>query len=145
MISYCPKCGKPVADDSAFCPSCGAPLQAAQPVQPTPQPQPAPQYNNRFMNQPQENQGPKPDNHKALAIVVTVFSALMCAVLPLILGILGIVSANKVDTLWNSGRYNEANEEANKAKKMGVIGIVFVVIGIIANIIYLIAYFGGEF
>ena len=40
MISYGPKCGKPVADDSAFCPSCGAPLKAAQPAQPATPAQP---------------------------------------------------------------------------------------------------------
>lgn len=55
----------------------------------------------------------KPNNNMALAIITTV---LFC--LPL--GIVGIVKANKVNTLYNGGQY----EAAKEAKKYSIIGIV---------------------
>ena len=137
MISYCPKCGKPVSEGNAFCPNCGAPLQAAQPVQPTPQPQPAPQYNNRFMNQPQENQGPKPDNHLVLSII----TAIMCC-MPL--GIWAIVLASKVDGLWNSGQYAQARENADKAKRVSIIGMVLGGLYVVIVLIYYMVILGAS-
>lgn len=59
----------------------------------------------------------KPNNNMALAIITTV---LFC--LPL--GIVGIVKANKVNTLYNGGQYEAAKEAAKEAKKYSIIGIV---------------------
>lgn len=126
MISYCPKCGKPVADDSAFCPSCGAPLKATQPAQPA---QPAqPNY-----SRPQEENRRKPDNNLVLAVITTVLCCMP-------LGVWGIILASKVDNLWNSGNYAEAIENADKAKRVSIIGMV---VGGIVSVIYIIAAVGG--
>ena len=130
MISYCPKCGKPIADESAaFCPSCGASLRAAQPAQPAQPSQPT----NRFVNNAPQAPGPKPDNHLVLAIVTT----LLCC-MPL--GVWAIVLASKVDSLWATGHYAEAQENADKAKKVSIIGLI---VGGIFSIIYVILTVAG--
>lgn len=75
---------------------------AAAAVPPTPpphetaQPKPAPQ--------PQ-----KPGNFLVLAILSTIFCCLP-------FGVVGIVYASKVDSLWYAGKYDEAKEAAKKAK-----------------------------
>lgn len=51
----------------------------------------------------------KPDNFLVWAIVSTVICCLP-------LGIVAIVYANKVDTLWYAERYEEAEEALRKAK-----------------------------
>ena len=51
----------------------------------------------------------KPDNFLVWAILSTV----MCCV-PL--GIVAVIFSNKVDTLWYSGNYEEAEEALRKAK-----------------------------
>ena len=70
----------------------------------------------------------KPNNNMALAIITTV---LFC--LPL--GIVGIVKANKVNTLYNEGQYEAAKEAAKEAKKYSIIGIVCAAIILIYVII----------
>ena len=122
MISYCPKCGKPVADDATFCPECGAPLKASQPAQPA-----QPGY-----SKPKEDVGQKPDNNLILAIITTVVCCMP-------LGVWAIVLASKVDNLWNSGQYAQARENADKAKKISIIGIVA---GGVFSVVYLILTFG---
>lgn len=51
----------------------------------------------------------KPNNYLVWAILTTV-----CCCLPA--GIVAIVFANKVDSLWFAGKYEEAEDAANKAK-----------------------------
>jgi hypothetical protein len=64
----------------------------------------------------------KPDNNLVWAILTT----LLCC-LPL--GIVSIISATKVDNLWNTGNYDEAIKEAKKAKNWAIYaaisGVVF--------------------
>ena len=74
----------------------------------------------------------KPDNHMALAIFTTI-----CCCLPL--GIVAIVKANSVETLYLTKQYNAAMMAANEAKKWSFIGIIS---SIIIWAIYLLA-FGG--
>ena len=74
----------------------------------------------------------KPDNNMALAIFTTV-----CCCLPL--GIVAIVKANSVETLYLTKQYNAAMMAANEAKKWSFIGIIS---SIIIWAIYLLA-FGG--
>lgn len=65
----------------------------------------------------------KPNNYLILAIFTTV-----CCCLPL--GIVGIVYATKVDTLYNTGQYEAAYRAADDAKKWSLIGLVVGAIGV---------------
>lgn len=80
---------------------------------------------------------PKPDNNLVWAILTTV----MCC-WPL--GLYAIICANKVDSLYHAGNYQEAVQQAANAKKWSIIGaaaggiflfiyIIFLVIGAIAG------------
>lgn len=71
---------------------------------------------------------PKPDNNLVLAIVCTV-----CCCLPL--GIVGIVKASKVNSLYLAKQYEAAELAAEEAKKWSIIGIC---VGLVINIIYMI-------
>ena len=99
---------------------------------PTPyNPQPAPQP---YKPKPQPfadaggNQPPKPDNNLVWGILTTIFCCLP-------LGIMAIISANKVDALYAAGKYSEANESAALAKKYSVWALIA---GIIIVVLYLI-------
>ncbi len=72
----------------------------------------------------------KPDNNLVWGIVTT----LLCC-LPL--GIVSIIHATKVNDLYASGKYNEAQNEAKKAKQWAIYGLVA---GIIGWIIYFVLY-----
>ncbi|MBQ8158112.1 MAG: CD225/dispanin family protein [Prevotella sp.] len=74
----------------------------------------------------------KPDNNMALAIFTTI-----CCCLPL--GIVAIVKANSVNTLYLMKQYDAANQAAQEAKKWSIIGIVLSVVG---SLIYFL-FFGG--
>lgn len=83
-----------------------------------------------YGNVPPQNPGyntpmQKPDNYLVWAILCTV----LCCI-PL--GIVAIVYAARVDSLWSEGRYEEAVNSSNKAKKFTIIGaIISVVLGIL--------------
>lgn len=70
----------------------------------------------------------KPDNNMALAIFTTI-----CCCLPL--GIVAIIKANSVDSLFAMKQYEAAQMAANEAKKWSTIGIVC---GLIGGILYII-------
>ena len=74
----------------------------------------------------------KPNNNMALAIFTTI-----CCCLPL--GIVAIIKANSVDSLYAMKQYAAANMAANEAKKWSIIGIVG---SLVVWIIYLL-FFGG--
>lgn len=76
----------------------------------------------------------KPDNHLALAIITTI-----CCCLPF--GIVGIVKASKVNSLYLSKQYAAAQQAADEAKKWSIIGIV---IGLIWEVI-VFAMYGAAF
>lgn len=78
----------------------------------------------------------KPDNNLIWAIL----STLLCC-LPF--GIVSIISATKVDNLWNSGQQSEALKEAKKAKDWAIYAAIAAVV---VWAIYLLAIVGsGEF
>jgi uncharacterized membrane protein len=77
-----------------------------------------------------ENQPQKPQNHLALAII----STLLCC-LPL--GIVSIVYASKVDGLYASGKYDEAQVASDNAKKWWIISAVAGVIVIILYFVFI--------
>ncbi len=72
-----------------------------------------------------ENQK-KPDNYLVWAILCTVLCCLP-------LGIVSIVYSAKVDGLYRSGEYEEAQEAADKAKKYAMYGAIS---GVIVGVIY---------
>ena len=74
----------------------------------------------------------KPDNHMALAIFTTI-----CCCLPL--GIVAIVKANSVNSLYMMKQYQAAVMASNEAKKWSMIGIV---ISFVVWLIYIVC-FGG--
>lgn len=74
----------------------------------------------------------KPNNNMALAIFTTI-----CCCLPL--GIVAIIKANNVDSLYAMKQYDAAIMAANESKKWSYIGIF---ISIIVWIIYIV-FLGG--
>lgn len=119
MISYCPKCGKPIADEVAFCPNCGASLNENQPLKEKP------------AQTPQE---PMPKDY----LIWSILSILFCF-WPL--GVYAIILSNDVKSLWNSGRYQEAKDKSDSAKKMNIICLIIGCAKWLFVIIFLIIYF----
>lgn len=72
---------------------------------------------------------PKPDNNLLWGILSTIFCCLP-------LGIVSIISATKVDNLWNSGQHEAALAESKKAKNWAIYAAIA---GAIAVIIYVMA------
>ena len=64
-----------------------------------------------------ENQPIKPDNNLVWAILSTVLCCLP-------FGIVAILSATKVDSLWAEGKYDESRAAAQNAKKWSIISAV---------------------
>jgi len=91
-----------------------------------------------------ENRPQRPSNYLALAIISTI----MCC-LPS--GIVSIVYSSKVNTLYEAGRYEEAERASKNAKTWGIVSIVVAAVGILLYLlIFGIAIFGamassGEF
>ncbi len=77
---------------------------------------------------------PRPGNNLVLAIISTIFC------LPL--GVVSVIAANKVDSLWLSGQYNEAAEASKKAKNWAISALV--ITGVI-YILYVIILAGNEY
>lgn len=57
--------------------------------------------------------GPPPDNYLVWAILTTIFCCLP-------LGVVSIVKSSKVQGLWFSGQYAEAQRAAEEAKKFAI-------------------------
>jgi len=89
---------------------------------------------NQEQIQGQQSQNPvmKPNNYMVLAIFTTV-----CCCLPL--GIVAILKANSVDSLYTMKQYDAAIQASNEAKKWSLIGIIS---SVIIWFIYII-FFGG--
>ncbi|MGR7814056.1 CD225/dispanin family protein [Lacinutrix undariae] len=84
-----------------------------------------------------ENRPQRPSNYLALAIISTV----MCC-LPS--GIVSIVYSSKVNTLYEDGRYEEAERASKNAKTWGIVSIVVAAVGILLYLlIFGIAMFGA--
>lgn len=81
----------------------------------------------------------KPDSNLVWAILCTV----LCCI-PL--GIVSIVYACKVDSLWSIGAYQEAYDAANKAKKWAIWGaVLYILIGIFYVLIFIVAAVGSNY
>ena len=71
------------------------------------------------------------ETNKTLGIIAIVVGAVTCGCLTLIFGILGVVFANKAQTLWNAGDVTGANSAASSARVFSIIGFVLAVIWIV--------------
>lgn len=95
---------------------------------------------NQSCNQQSPNNNQMPDNHLVWAILTTILCCLP-------LGIVAIVKASKVETLWFNGHYTEAQKNADDAKKysrIGIgIGVAYWVVCILAYIIIFAMAYNG--
>ena len=94
-------------------------------------------YQNNYNQQEAANNVPmkKPDSYLVWAILCTC----LCCV-PL--GIVSIVYASKVDSLWTIGAYREAQEASEKAKKWAMWGAIGSFIYAFVIIVLYLIFFG---
>ncbi len=85
----------------------------------------------QFGNNGNSPMPPAPNNHLVMAILTTLFCCLP-------LGIVAIIKANKVNSLYMSGQYEAAVVASNEAKKWSLIAVAS---GIVVGIVYTIVYF----
>lgn len=71
---------------------------------------------------------PKPDSHLALAIITTILCCLP-------LGVVAILKASKVDTLYVAKQYEAAKQASDDAKKWSLIGMG---VSAVVTIIYIL-------
>ncbi len=122
-MSFCRNCGNQVSDGTKFCPKCGQSVDGAPQQQVNQQP-----YVQAYQ-QPQQRPI-KPSSNMVWAILTTILCCLPT-------GVYAIIRASKVDGLYASGEYEEAESAANDAKKWSIIGVVLAVIGWIVYIVFL--------
>lgn len=128
-METCKYCGNQVNDGTKFCPKCGQPINGEPQQQVFQQPQQQ-VYQQPAQAYQQQQQPIKPDTHMLLAILTTILCCLPT-------GIYAIILANKVDKLYYSGQYDEAEDASNGAKKWSYISIALgIVWGIICGIYY---------
>lgn len=78
----------------------------------------------------------KPDSNLVWAILCTVLCCMP-------FGVVSIVCATRVDSLWACGQYQEAINEAEKAKKWAIWGAVSsIIIDVLALVVYFVLLFG---
>lgn len=82
---------------------------------------------------PQAPQGPPPSNNLVWAILTTIFCCLP-------FGIVSIVQAAKVNSLWAQGQTAAAKEAADSAKKWAIIAAV---VGVVLTVLYIILMVAG--
>lgn len=129
-MKVCNQCHAINPDEAQFCSKCGAPLETKQQsnqqygYNPQQQYQPQSQYQQSY--QPQQPNMPKPDNNMVWAILTT----LLCC-LPL--GIVSIVNASKVNSLYYNGNYNGAVDAANNAKNFAIYSAICGIVGFVIS------------
>lgn len=80
----------------------------------------------------------KPEDHKTLAIVSLVLSILCCSPIAIVLAIISLVKANKVNELFAMGNQFGALEASKNAKLFGWIAVGFIVLSFVLNGIFAI-------
>ena len=84
-----------------------------------------------------ENKPQRPNSYLALAIISTILCCLPT-------GIVSIIYATKVNSLYEDGNYNEATKASKNAKTWGIVSIGIAAIGwILYILIFGIAMFGA--
>lgn len=74
---------------------------------------------------------PKPDGWLGWNIACVIVGFTMCGVIPGIFGILGIIAANESESLWNSGRYAEAESRAASARRWAKVSGIVILLGLV--------------
>jgi uncharacterized membrane protein YvbJ len=118
----CSKCGANNLEGQTFCGSCGSPLgnTASTFVEP--------QDHYQKEEKPYTTPGSpsnggmvRPKSYQTESIIVTVVSILCCGSLPsLIIGIIAILKASRVDADFNAGNVHEAIQNSESAKKLTI-------------------------
>ncbi len=93
--------------------------ELVQVINTPPAPPTAPQFNNVKYN---NCNMPRPNNYLAFAIISTILCCMPA-------GVVSIVYAAKVDSLWSQGRYDEAQAASNKAKTWAIVSLVVALVG----------------
>ena len=75
------------------------------------------------------------ETNKTLGIIAIVVGVLTCGCLTLILGILGLVFANKAQTLWSSGDVAGAQSAASTARVLSLIAFALAALWLVIAII----------
>lgn len=141
----CEFCEYQNTPDRTTCSNCGGPLpeQPAQPQQPVSGPFQAPyqQYAQPGYGQPpaygrpgMPAYQPPPANNMVWGILTTILCCLP-------LGIVSIVKASQVNSLWAQGRQAEAYDAAKQA---GTWAIIAAVAGVIVGILYFVGVIGAN-
>ena len=82
--------------------------------------------------------GPPPENNLVWAVLCTVLCCLP-------LGIVSIIRATQVNTLWAQGLYAEAYKSAEDAKKFAIWGMVSQLVVVVGYIAFMIAFMAFTF
>ena len=79
-----------------------------------------------------EQNHPRPENYLVFAILTTVLCCLPT-------GIVSIVYANKVNTLYADGKFSEADAASKNAKTWAIVSAVIAALGIIVYFLFFAA------
>lgn len=132
------------------------------PIPQTPEPEPAPAYeqplyeqpsynSNSYQSQPEDTNTdgssdyvPMPKDYKMQSIIliaVSVFCCGLCAgIVNLALGVMALLENNKVEPAYHAGNYELAQAASDKAGKYTKIGFIVFGVGIVLEIIFFIIY-----
>lgn len=102
----CNECGRQVSTQAKNCPNCGAPIVTSENIK---------------IEHYIEQKPAKPEDNLVWAIIST-----LCCCLPF--GVVSIVHSAKVDSLYHSGNYAEAQKEADIAKKWAIRSVVAAIV-----------------
>lgn len=129
--------GQPGPDPQYAQPQYGQPQGQPQYGQPQGNPAQQPQYAQPQYAQPQygSTPPPMPDTYMVWAILVTLFCCLP-------FGIVSIVKASQVSSLYAAGNYQAAQSASQEAKKWAMWGALSCVIGVVAYILFFVVLAG---
>jgi uncharacterized membrane protein YvbJ len=124
----CSKCGANNLEGQTICGSCGSPLSNSTST-----------YNAEITGTNtisadgySNSEITKPKSYQTESIIVTVVSMLCCGSFPsLIIGIIAIVKASKVDSDFASGNVHDAIQNSKSAKNLTIWAAVVAVIWVI--------------
>lgn len=86
-----------------------------------------------------------PNNHMVFAITSTILNAVTCNFMGLIFGVIAIVFADQVKTIYNSGDYLGSILKSKNTRILSIISLVIFFSGILIFILYIlfIIFFGN--
>jgi hypothetical protein len=146
---FCSKCGAKNLEGVTFCGSCGSLLENSTSTFVEPQDNYQKEEKSYRVDDtgtftaapvggPSNGGMVKPKSYQTEAIIVTVVSMICCGSIPsLIIGIIAIVKASKVDADFFSGNVHEAIQNSESAKKLTIwAAVIAVVWAIVISVLY---------